>query len=115
MTFQKIMIALTAVIVAVLACTIYWAWKTETRLRTVTAFVEGYVFADAVVACEAAKSTTPFAWGKAASKSVVGLNSYKGEKRAIFANFTLYADGVYCDYDPTSRKASIGSNFLDRE
>ena len=112
---QKITIALLAIIVAALAAEGYWAWRTETRLRAVTAFLEGYVFDDAVVACEKAKSSTPFKWSTAAVKSVIGLNSFKGEKGATFANFTLYADGVYCDYTPSTRTGSIGSNFLDRD
>jgi hypothetical protein len=115
MTFPKRQIFLSALIFAGLAVAIYWAWRTETRLRTLTVFVESYVFEDAVLACEQAKSSTPFVWRTATTKSVIGLNSYKGERRAVFVNYTLYADGVYCDYDPATRKASIGSNFLERD
>ena len=52
----------------------------------------------------------------AASKtSVIGLNSVKLDKDTIIASYTLFADGVYCDYDPVKKKADIGSNFLERE
>jgi hypothetical protein len=33
----------------------------------------------------------------------------------VIANYTLVADGVYCEYDPVKKKADIGSNFLERE
>lgn len=115
MSLQKIIFALLTVLIVALAATIYWAWKAENRLRTVTAFVERSVLADAITACEAGKSATPFAWNKAANKSVVGLHSYKGEESVIAPSFTLYADGVFCDYDPGARKASVGLNFLDRD
>jgi hypothetical protein len=46
---------------------------------------------------------------------VVGLNSVKTDKYNIVSNYTLLADGVYCDFDPIKKKADIGSNFLERE
>ena len=91
------------------------AWKTLTQLRTTKAFVEGYVFADAVAACERAQSTTPFKWNGGKMTAVIGLNSVKLNKDTVIASYTLYADGVYCDYDPIKKKADIGSNFLERE
>jgi hypothetical protein len=33
----------------------------------------------------------------------------------VVASYTLVADGVYCDFDPIKKKASIGSNFLERD
>jgi hypothetical protein len=45
--------------IAGLAGSFYINWKMATQLRSVKAFVEGYVFADAVAACEKAPSTTP--------------------------------------------------------
>ena len=79
------------------------------------AFVEGYVFAEAVAACERAQSTTPFKWNSGTKTSVIGLNSIKLDKYTVVSSYTLLADGVYCDYDPIKRKADIGSNFLERD
>jgi hypothetical protein len=90
-------------------------WKTSTQLRTMKAFVEGYVFAEAVTACERASSTTPFKWNGGTNTNVIGLNSVKLDKYRIVSNFTLLADGVFCDFDPIKKKADIGSNFLERE
>ena len=47
MNFQRIVIALFVLLVAGLAGSLYMNWKTLTQLRTVKAFVEGAVFADA--------------------------------------------------------------------
>src|SRR6266851_2046306 len=55
-------------------------WKTLTQLRTVKAFVEQAVFADAVAACEKAQSTTPFKWNGGKQTAVIGLNSVKPSK-----------------------------------
>ena len=90
-------------------------WRTLNQLRTVKAFVEGYVFAEAVAACEKAQSTTPFKWNTGTNTSIVGLNSVKLDKYTIVASYTLVADSVFCDYDPIKKKADIGSNFLERE
>jgi hypothetical protein len=86
-----------------------------TQLRTVRAFVGGYVFAEAVSACEKAQSSTPFKWNTGTHASAIGLNSVKPDKDTIIASYTLLADGVFCDYDPIRKKADIGSNFLDRD
>lgn len=115
MTFQRTVIGLLILVIAGLAGAFYMNWKTLTQLRTVKAFVEGYVFAEAVAACEKAPSSTPFKWNGAARTSVLGLNSVKLDKYTIIASYTLVADGVYCDYDPVKKKADIGSNFLERE
>ena len=85
------------------------------QLRTVKAFVEGYMFAEAVAACEKAPSTTPFKWNSGTNTSIVGLNSVKLDKYTVVSSYTLVADGVYCDYDPIKKKADIGSNFLERD
>ena len=85
------------------------------QLRTVKAFVEGYVFAEAVAACEKAQSSTPFKWNGGNQTAVIGLNSVKLDKYTVIASYTLVADGVYCDYDPIKKKADIGSNFLERD
>ena len=77
MTFQRIMAALVVLLVAGLAGSFYMNWKTLTQLRTVKAFVEGAVFADAVAACEKAQSSTPFKWNGGKQTSIVGLNSVK--------------------------------------
>ena len=79
------------------------------------AFVEGYVFAEAVAACEKAPSSTPFKWNTGTKTAVIGLNSVKLDKYTVSASYTLVADGVYCDYDPIKKKADIGSNFLERD
>jgi hypothetical protein len=115
MTFQRIVIGLLVLIVAALAAAFYIEWKTTVQLRTVKAFVEGHVFAEAVAACEKAASTTPFKWNGGIRTTVVGLNSVKLNKDTVIASYTLLADGVYCDYDPIKKKADIGSNFLERD
>jgi hypothetical protein len=43
------------------------------------------------------------------------LHSVKLDKKTIIASYTLFADGVFCDYDPVKKKAELGSNFLERE
>ena len=115
MTFQRIMAGLLVLVIAGLAGAFYMNWRTLNQLRTMKAFVEGYVFAEAVAACEKAPSTTPFKWNTGTKTSVVGLNSVKLDKYTIISSYTLLADGVYCDYDPTKKKADIGSNFLERD
>jgi len=115
MNFQRIIVGLLILTIAGLAAAFYMNWRTLTQLRTMKAFVEGSVFADAVAACVKAPSTTPFKWNGGTNTSVIGLNSVKPDKYTIVSNYTLVADGVYCDYDPIKKKADIGSNFLERE
>ncbi len=102
MIFQRIVVGLLGLVIAGLAAALYIDWKMSVQLRTVKAFVEGYVFAEAVAACERVQST-------------IGLNSVKLDKNTISASYTLVADSVYCDYDPIKKKADIGSNFLERD
>jgi hypothetical protein len=115
MTFQRTIVGLLIVVVAALAGALYIEWKLAVQVRTMKSFVEGYVFAEAVAACERTESTTPFKWNTGTNTSVVGLNSFKLDKYRVVSNYTLFADGVYCDYDPIKKKASIGSNFLERD
>ena len=115
MTFQRSIVALLIVTIAGLAAAFYIEWRMVSQLRTVKAFVEGHVFAEAVAACEKAPSSTPFKWNTGTRTSVVGLNSVKLDSNTIIASYTLLADGVFCDYDPIRKKADIGSNFLERE
>lgn len=115
MNFQRMTIVLLVLLAAGLAGSFYFTWKLLTRLRTVQAFVESSVFADAVAACEKTQSTTPFKWNGGKQTAVIGLNSVKLDKDTIVASYTLVADSVYCDYDPIKKKADIGSNFLERE
>ncbi|MBU6461878.1 MAG: hypothetical protein KGK01_15895 [Bradyrhizobium sp.] len=115
MTFQRAVIGLLILIIAALAGTFFVEWKLSVQLRTMKAFVEGQVFAEAVAACEKAQSSTPFKWNGGTHTSIVGLNSVKLEKYTVIASYTLLADGVYCDYDPVKKKADIGSNFLERD
>ena len=115
MTFQRTIVGLLILIIAGLAGAFYIEWKMSMQLRTVKAFVEGTVFAEAVAACERTQSSTPFKWNGGTNTSVVGLNSVKPDKYAVIASYTLFADGVYCDYDPVKKKADIGSNFLERD
>ena len=115
MTFQRTIVGLLILTIAGLAGAVYMNWRTLTQLRTVKAFVEGYVFAEAVAACEKAPSTTPFKWDGGTKTAVIGLNSVKLDKYTISASYTLVADNVYCDYDPIKKKADIGSRFLERE
>ena len=115
MTFQRVAIALFVLLIAGLGAAFYIDWKLAVQVRTMKAFVEGYVFAEAVTVCEKAPSSTPFKWNDGKSTSIVGLNSVKLDKYTVVASYTLVADGVYCDYDPIKKKADIGSNFLDRD
>ena len=115
MTFQRTVAGILVLLIAGLAGAFYMNWKTLGQLRTMKAFVEGYVFADAVAACEKAPSTTPFKRNTGTKTSVVGLNSVRPDKYTVMASYTLVADSVYCDYDPIKKKADIGSNFLERE
>jgi hypothetical protein len=115
MTFQRCVVGILVLLVAGLAGSFYLNWKTLGQLRTVKAFVEGAVFADAVAACEKAPSTTPFKWNGGKQTAVVGLNSIRPDKYTVIASYTLVADSVYCDYNPIRKKADIGSNFLERE
>src|SRR5580693_9819565 len=115
MTFQRTIVGILILLIAGLAGAFYIDWKIFTQLRTVKAFVEGYVFAEAVAACEKAPSSTPFKWNGGTRTSVIGLNSVKLDKYTVSASYTLAADGVYCDYDPVKKKADIGSNFLERD
>ncbi len=115
MTFQRTIVGLLILMIAGLASSFYMNWKTVTQLRTVRAFVEAYVFAEAVAACEKAQSTTPFKWNGGTKTAVIGLNSVRPDKNAVVASYTLVADSVYCDYDPIKKKADIGSNFLERD
>ena len=59
MTFQRIMSALVILLAAGLAGSFYMNWRTLGQVRTLKAFVEGTVFADAVAACEKAPNATP--------------------------------------------------------
>jgi hypothetical protein len=115
MTFQRTIVGLLILVIAGLAGAFYMNWRTLTQLRTVKAFAEGYVFAEAVAACEKAQSTTPFKWNTGTKTAVIGLNSVKLDKYTVSASYTLVADGVFCDYDPIKKKADIGSNFLERD
>jgi hypothetical protein len=115
MTFQRVTIVLLVLLIAGLGAAFYIDWKLSVQVRTMKAFIEGYVFAEAVTACEKAPSSTPFKWNDGKSTSIVGLNSVKLDKYTVVASYTLVADGVYCDYDPVKKKADIGSNFLERD
>ena len=75
------------------------------------AFVEGYVFAEAVAACEKAPSSTPFKWNGGANTAVIGLNSVKPDKYTVVASYTLVADGVFCDYDPDQEESRYRIEF----
>jgi hypothetical protein len=114
MTFERIVIGFLVLIIAGLGAAFYTDWKLAVQVRSLKAFAEGYVFAEAVAACEKAPSPTPFKWNGGTNTSIVGLNSVKPDKYTVVASFTLVADGVYCDFDPIKHKASIGNNFLER-
>jgi hypothetical protein len=113
--FERITVGLLVLVILGLGAAFYTDWKLAVEVRTLKSFAEGYVFAEAVAACEKAPSTTPFKWNGGTNTSIVGLNSVKLDKYNVVASYTLVADGVYCDYDPIKHKASIGSNFLERE
>jgi hypothetical protein len=111
MTFQRIIAGLLALTIAGLAGALYLNWKTTTQLRTLKAFVESYVFAEAVAACEKATSSTPFNWNAATNASVIGLHGVKLDRKTIIASYTLFADGVFCDYDPVKKKSGYRIEF----
>ena len=115
MTFQRCVAGFLVLLIAGLAGSFYMNWKTLGQVRTLKAFVEGTVFADAVVACEKAPSATPFKWTGGKQLSVIGLHSIRPDKYTVIASYTLAADGVFCDYDPIRKKADIGSSYLERE
>jgi hypothetical protein len=115
MTFQRIAIGLLILLVICIGAALYIEWRVAAQVRTLKAFVEGYVFAEAVAACERAPSSTPFKWNTGKNTSVIGLNSVKLDKDTVIASYTLLADSIFCDYDPVRRKADVGSNFLERE
>jgi hypothetical protein len=115
MTFQRTVVGLLILTIAGLAAAFYMNWKLLTQLRTVKAFVEGYVFAEAVAACEKAQSSTLFKWNGGTATAIIGLNSVKLDKYTVSSSYTLVADSVYCDYDPIKKKADIGSSFLERD
>ena len=60
MTFQRIAIGLFVLLTIGLGVGYYIDWRLAVQVRTMKAFVEGYVFAEAVAACEKASSSTPF-------------------------------------------------------
>ena len=62
MWFQRIISGLLVLAIAGLAAALYLDFRINTQLQTMKTFVEGYVFADAVAACEKASGTTPFKW-----------------------------------------------------
>ena len=113
--FERIVVGLLVLMVACIGAAFYTDWKLAVQVRSLKAFVEGYVFAEAVAACEKTQSSTPFKWNGGTNTSIVGLNSVKLDKYTVIASYTLVADGVFCDYDPIKRKADIGSNFLERD
>ncbi len=115
MWFQRIIAGLLLLTIAGLAAALYLNFRTNNQLQTLKTFTEGYVFAEAVAACEKASSATPFKWNGGATTRVIGLNSVKLDKYTVSASYTLFADGIYCDYDPIKKKADVGSNFLDRD
>ncbi|HET7493610.1 MAG TPA: hypothetical protein VFK01_17195 [Bradyrhizobium sp.] len=115
MKLQRMIAGLLLLTIAGLAASFYVNWKIYGQLQTVKAFLESNVFAEAVTACENAQSTTPFKWNGGSNTRIVGLNSIKLDRYRIVASYTLFADGVYCDFDPVKKKAEIGSNFLERE
>jgi hypothetical protein len=115
MWFQRIIAALLLLTIVGVAGAFYLNWRTNAQLQATRSFIEGYVFADAVAACERVQSTTPFKWNGGTNTRVIGLNSVKLDKYRIVSSYTLFADGVFCDFDPIRKTADIGSNFLERE
>lgn len=115
MSLQRLLWVLVILLAGGLAGSYYMNWKTLGQLRTVKAFVEQAVFADAVAACEKVQSTTPFKWNGGKQIAVIGLNSVRLNMDTTVASYTLVADSVFCDYDPVKKKADVGSNFLERE
>src|SRR4029077_10329301 len=108
MTFQRTIVGLLILVIVGLAGAFYLNWKTTNQLRTMKAFIEGSVFAEAVGACERAQSSTPFKWTAATKTSVIVLTAVKLDKYTIIPSYALVAGSVYCDYDPIKKKSDIG-------
>jgi hypothetical protein len=115
MTFHRIIFGLFLLLAIGLGAAVYIDWRLAVQVRTMKAFIEGYVFTDAVAACERAPSSTPFKWNAGKNTSIIGLNAVKLDKYTVIASYTLLADSVFCDYDPIKKKADVGSNFLERD
>ena len=118
MTFQRIVIALLVLIVAGLGAIGYVEWKMAVQVRTLKAFVEGYVFNEAVMACEQAKSSTPFKWNGGKSTSVIGLTTRwwrtasiaitirsKERPRSARASWSGSNDPAHTEHDPEKCEA----------
>src|SRR5258708_13371216 len=112
MTFRRTMTGLVVLLIAGLAASFYVNWRTLGQLRTVKAFVEGAVFADAVAACEKTQSTTPFKWNGGKQTAVIGLNSGKLNKDTIIASYTLSADTGSSHHHPAQTKPDIRPHSL---
>src|ERR1700730_18487973 len=115
MTFQRIIAGLLALTIAGLAGAFYMNWKTTTQLRTLKAFVESYVFAEAVAACEKAPSSTPCNWNAANNAYDMVLHSVKLDKKTVIASYLLFSPKETCNYDAVKEKALLGSDLLERE
>jgi len=104
MTFQRIIAGLLALTIVGLAGAFYLNWKTTTQLRTLKAFVESYVFVEAVAACEKAQSSTPFNWNAATNASVIGLHGVKLDRKTIiegaWSGFGTAIGSHYTPNDP---------------
>ncbi|MGA7809533.1 MAG: hypothetical protein WCB02_33550, partial [Bradyrhizobium sp.] len=88
MTFQRIIIGLFVLFAVGLGAAFYINWRLAVQVQTMKAFVEGYVFADAVAACEKAPSSTPFKWNAGKTTSIIGLNAVKLDKDSVIASYT---------------------------
>ena len=97
MNLQRILLALVVLLAAGLAGAFYVNWKTLGQLRSVKAFVEAQVLADAVAACEQAQSSTPFKWTGAKQTAMIGVTSVKLNKDTIIPSYT---QGAGLDREP---------------
>ena len=116
MNFQRILLLFVVLLAAGLAGSFYMNWKTLGQLRTVKAFVEGSVFADAVGGLREGAEHHPVQMDRrqADRRDRPELGQARTRTRSS-PSYTLVADSVFCDYDPVKKKADIGSNFLERE
>ena len=78
------------------------------------AFVEGYVFADAIAVCERTSSSTPFKWNNGRNNTVIGLNSVKLDKDTVISSYTLLADNVFATTTRSRRRPISARTFSSR-
>src|SRR2546430_4054959 len=111
MTFQRTIVGLLILVIVGLAVAFYLNWKTTTQLRTMKAFIEGSVFAEAVGACEGPR-VQPRSNGIAGPKPRgTGLIRSKSTRTRTIPTYTLSPTTFSSITTPPRSKADIVSTF----